>query len=476
MKQETYSQFEFAKKKKNLKILGDLYEQNPKDIFIKFEYARLLVERGFIDDGREILLELLNTDNEDYAKLELAKIYAAENNIEEARSYLTELAERNDRYGLLELGILEAHEQNVEVARKILNGLIEKYNDQRAMLELARLEKSLGNNKTAAESFEILQESENAHLAKYELGVMEYKKRHLDRAKEIFLSLFNEPNADKAKFMVAKIEAEIGNINEARFYFQELNRTTKDQYAKFELARLEERVENYDDARKTFEELYEETKDTYVILELGMLEANVGNFDKARKYFKQLINTEDSKYAYRLLLLLEVKTKNYAEALKIVNEMISKDMNINIHIALLLSKELNIFIKDYNYRINGFSYNTEQIIEYDISKAIEHIVINHCKSKDKSCFNRTVNIKSLIHLFSENLSEKDKVNIMHFNDTYYVPCENLGNDNQKYIKVVTLPNTHDIISMYPVYDKYEISDDDEELEKYKTYAKRRKGK
>lgn len=476
MKQETYSQFEFAKKKKNLKILNDLYEQNPKDIFIKFEYARLLVERGFIEEGKELLLELLYTDNEDYALLELGKIYYAQNNIKEARKIFTKLVNKNDQYGMLELGILEVHEKNFEEARRIFKFLIEKYNEHRAVLELARLEKLVGNNEAAAESLEALTKNEESYLASYEMGMLEYQKRNFDKAKEIFISLFNKPNCDKAKFMVAKIEAEIGNVNEALFYFQELNRTSKNQYARFELARIESRVENYDEARKNFEEIYEETKDTYVTIELGILESNCGNIDKARNYFRQLIDTEDNEYAYRLLLLLETKTKNYDEAVKIICEMKKLGMKINSHIAILLSKELNIFINNYNYKFSSFSYNIEQIIEYDASKAIQHIVNNHCKSKDKSCFNRNANIENLLNTFSENLSEEYKVNRMVFNDIYYVPCQNFGNDNQKYIKIVTLPNTHDIISMYPVYDKYEISDDDDELEICKKFVMRRKGK
>ena len=44
MKDKVYSQFEFARKKKNLKILEDLYYKYPNEVYIKFEYAKLLVD------------------------------------------------------------------------------------------------------------------------------------------------------------------------------------------------------------------------------------------------------------------------------------------------------------------------------------------------------------------------------------------------------------------------------------------------
>lgn len=475
MKKNIYPQFEFAKKKKNLKIMADLYYQNPKEKIIKFEYAKLLVERKLYEEGKELLLELLNTDNEDYALLELGKLYASENNIDEARNCFNKLLKQGDSYAKLELGMLEMHQGNYDIARDLFNELISKYDNHRAKLELAKLESMIGNKVTAHEGFSELTDGEGGYIATYNLGMLERENGHFDKAKELFISLFDKPNSEKAKFEVAKIEAEIGNINEARFYFQELIGTSKDMHARFELARLESRVQNFEKARKIFEDLYEETGSPYVLAELGILEGNTGNIDKARKHLNYLALEEHNEYGYRLLLMLETKQKNYLEALKLINEMMKYGYRVNMHTVLHISKELNIFFKNYEYRSAHLNYCNKQILNYSKEEAMKHITDRHYNSDDSECFNRSIDVLNLFNTFKEKLDEKYKINGFSFNDIYVIPSENIGLSGQNYVKVVTLPNTHDIISMYPVYNKYDVSDDDEELLINKQVLMKRKG-
>ena len=476
MEKKIYSQFEFAKKKRNLKIMETLYYENPKEEIIKFEYAKLLIERNFIEDGKQLLLELLNTSNSDYATLELGKLESFAGNIEEARKYFKKLVHKNDQYGKLELGILEMHQGNYELARKLFTDLVINKDDYRAKLELARLENMTGNKDIAHETLSSLSEEGDRYVAKFDLGMLEREKGHLDEAKKIFISLFDKPNGDKAKFEVAKIESEIGNINEARFYFQELIGTGKDMHSRFELARLESRVCNFDKARKLFEDLYEETKSDYVLIELGMLEYNSGNIDKSKTFFKSLIETKKDEYAYRLLLLIETKEQHYLEAFKLIREMLKLGYSVSMHVALSISKELNIFFEDYNYKNHSVTYCNNQIIEYKTDEALKHIYNHHCNNSDMFCFNKNLDISNLFNTYREELDEKYKVNYLCFNDIYFFPYENIGRSSQKYLKVVTLPNSNNIISMYPTHSKYEVSDDDEELEVNKIVLMRRGGK
>ena len=63
-----------------------------------------------------------------------------------------------------------------------------------------------------------------------------------------------------------------------------------------------------------------------------------------------------------------------------------------------------------------------------------------------------------------------KINKLVVNDVYIIPYENIGRKGEPYLKVVTLPNTKDIITMYPVLCKYdEYYDMDEDI---KTLSKK----
>ena len=473
MRNAVYAQFEYARKKKDLKVMEDLYFQNPKDEQIKFGYAKLLVEKGYVSEGKELLFELLGSKNNIYACLELGKALAFEGNYEEAKKYFTKLSDIGDRYGKLELGVLESRAGNYEIAREIFNELIEWYNDERAKVELARLDHKDGKSKVASNSLRELSVGEKGYIAMYSLGIIEKERGNLDKAKKIFLSLLDKPNSVKAKFEIAKIETMFGDINLARFYFQNLIGTVKDSYARLELGRLETRVENYDRAREILTELYNDEKSDEAKLELGILEANAGNTDKARKHFRELITKRNGEYAKRLLLLLEVKEQNDLEAIKIAREMLASGSEVNLHIILYLSSKYNIFFEKFDYSNIVYKYISNQILDYNFEEAIRHVTINHGYEQCKSRFEKGIDIKSLFFIAEQELNCENKLKRLHFNDEYIIPYKNIGSAGQNYIKVITLPHSKNIITMYPTFDRFEVSNSDEELDYYKHFAQKR---
>lgn len=473
MRDNVYAQFEYARKKRNLKVMEDLYYQNPKDEQIKFGYAKLLIEKEYVNEGKELLFELLGGKNDKYACLELGKAFAGEDNYEEAKKYFSKLSDIGDMYGKLELGVLESHHGNFTEARKIFTELIDWYGDERAKLELARLDHQTGKDKSAREALTELSQTDDGHVAKYSLGLVEKEKGNLDKAKEMFLSLLDKPNADKAKFQLAKISEMIGDVNQARFYLQDLVRSVKAKEAQFELGRLESKVRNYDKAREILETLYNEEQKEEAKLELGILEYMAGNPDIARSHFNYLIKEKDNEYARRLLLLLEVKEGNDLVAIKMIHKYLAEKRDVNLHIILYLSKKYNIFFDNFNYSKINIRYNTKQLIDYDSNEVIKHILTKHCYSSCQSKFDNFVDIRNLFTSIAEQLNEENKITCLHFNEIYIIPYQHAGALGQNYIKVITLPNSKDIITMYPLFDKYEVSDNDDELEIYKYYAEKR---
>ena len=111
---------------------------------------------------------------------------------------------------------------------------------------------------------------------------------------------------------------------------------------------------------------------------------------------------------------------------------------------------LNIYFKDIELPIY---YNATQIMNYDELSAVEHIIERH---KDE--FADNIN---LYKLFSEvSLDEKYHKRNITFNNIYDIPYPNIG-ENIDTLRVITLPNSKDILTMYPLYNEAERLDEQE---------------
>lgn len=148
-------------------ILKRLIKFEPEDVFIKFELARLFVKKEKTkEQGKKMLLELINTDNDNYAIIELAKVEEQDGNYETSKYYLSKLD--NNVYQLLELGRIEFKQKNFIKAREyfekvynmdceesiyavddlMLLDIVEKrYNDAYEMFHMAKEKKSFDSKK-----------------------------------------------------------------------------------------------------------------------------------------------------------------------------------------------------------------------------------------------------------------------------------------------------------------------------------------
>jgi len=103
------------------------------------------------------------------------------------------------------------------------------------------------------------------------------------------------------------------------------------------------------------------------------------------------------------------------------------------------------------------NYVKKQIIEYNEKLAYDHI-LEHTQTdeteeniKEKGIFN-DIDLKYLIEVTKENILNSKKANIEEIMDVYFFGVSNIGCGNQEtynYIKVVVVPNTTNIISIYP---------------------------
>lgn len=146
------------------------------------------------------------------------------------------------------------------------------------------------------------------------------------------------------------------------------------------------------------------------------------------------------KEAYEMLPLVH-QTKFQKKSISITKLVLNKKLGYPCYIN---EKENNNYIK-------------RQIYNYDSDLAFEHISEHTSKEEQMKnvkgiiMFNN-IDLKYLISIVKENLVNSKKANIEEIMDIYYFGISNIGYDDNNiynYIKVVVIPNTQDIVSIYP---------------------------
>jgi len=397
----------------------------------------------------------------------LGKLEKECGNIEEARYHFELLLNtKNDSHARFELGKLEKESGHLELARKHFELLLNMNSDQYARLELGKLEKELGNIALARKHFEALLNNKSDSYARLELGKLEKELGNIKEARRIFQSLINSKNDIYARLELGKLEKELGNIKEARRILESLLNSKNGIYARLELGKLEKENGNRELARKHFEFLLNNYNDDYDKLELGQLEFEDGNIELSKEYLESLITRTNSRYAIILLITLHIKCNSFTEALKLVNKAIKSNIDIPKPIILFLSKQLNIDIIDVTEY--WYTYRDYQLLDYDEYTAIENIVEQH-----QLDFSEDIDIYYLFNNVNKYLISENKINKIRLYDTYLIPYPNCGKNGVNYLSVVTLPNSKEILTMFPCSSAYDIEEDVDDIgmEKVKKYNK-----
>lgn len=309
-------------------------------------------------------------------------------------------------------------------------------------------------------------------------------KQKFYEAEKIFVELLDTRNRNYALLELGKLQMMFHKPDMAKKCFEELlhsfDAEEKDiRYATLELGRTESRYGSADKARKYFNSLINDYGDTAAILELAKLEIENGNFKLGEKRLYKLINDkkniDNSEYAINLLIVAYLKNNQYTKLVKLIEK---NNFNIKYRESLLLSKELNIFFKA-PYKNIPFSYNMNQIVDYDEYMAIEHIIDRHNGNDDLSgtIFNHDIDIYKLFVDIKKELTNENKNNTLVLNDIYTVYYPNIGVNGENYLRIVTVHNTKNILSMYPIKNKNDIfyvDDEDEIKENKKIKSKKEK--
>ena len=246
----------------------------------------------------------------------------------------------------------------------------------------------------------------------------------------------------------------------ARKMLLELDNSRYENKVILELGRLDMFEKNYANAEKLFKTLIDTEEEEYALYQLAVLEGRQQRYANAYKLYENLLETSQREYALKKLIFLDIREKDYDVAYDHFQEI--NNQSIKEHLIDTM------FYLKYQLGILGNadgckSYYCMQVINYDEKRAIEHIMNHLYENKDKrkhTQFDTNVDINELFNEVKVKL-QYEKVTSFQLNDYYLLDCDypigTADGIKTTKIKVVTLPNTKQIITMYPVVssDKYD---------------------
>ena len=177
-------------------------------------------------------------------------------------------------------------------------------------------------------------------------------------------------------------------------------------------------------------------------------------FNEAINDLKYNLNLELNEHSLASLYFIYYYLNMYEEAIKLL-PLLYETRCINAHSVsiseLVMKKQLGmeINVKESVYK----DYIKRQILDYNEEEALNKISTRENKIvENDSYFNNNVNLKYLFDIAKESIKEGKKVNTEEMLEIYYFGVSNIGyinNNTCNFIKVVVIPNTNNIISMYP---------------------------
>ena len=438
-------------------------------------YSTILANLNYYEEPKEILENLMETDAKTkYSAMHvLATLEKKRNNKKRARMlYEKNIAsspfqEDGSKFNLAELEYLEG---NIEAARELLNS-VEGNQKANAMLLLSQIELDNDNIPEAKKILNDIEEefdegfNRNFLLTK---GRMEFSLSNFKEARKLYKEILNGPRDTvywKAQLSLANLENYIGNYREALRICDYLIDSKKTVNGEVYLikSKIYEYLGNYEEAITNCLEVKNSTNSNLIqkmYQQLGILCFEQENYDQSIKYFESIKDgSRYKKFALLNTVHAYMKMNDYKNAEKILLEIVeSKAFDINnprfLKTKILIDKKLG---RDVNY--NGDNYGIKQYANYNKQEAIRHIINRHCHSsnENKSTFSNEINIEKLIDEIQEYLIEDNLVS-QPFTDAYIIDYPGVGVDfdgeNLDSLKVVTIPNTKDIITMFPKKNNY----------------------
>lgn len=487
-----------------LSLIEEYLSFRPNNYYILGYKAMALYRIGKKDDALNLFERILNErDISKRDELFIMSQYAnilSTFDISLAIYYYEKVIEESDYLELVargKLSTLYSNEKRYDDAINILkiDGFNNKFlNVKRATVYLDKsdFKKALRSLKKPEynDGFDIKENFEDEYIAQdecYIRGYINYKKGDFDNA----LKYLTEATCNKkrnvyfkAAINIAKISILKGNFDEAINYCEEIKKQCPSEFffkiIDETLAKAYAKKNDYKKAEQQYKKI--ETDEKHKNINLGKLELIKGNFEKAEEYLsiidiKNIDVNINYDYLYRLALV-KIRLKKYDEAKEILKLFDTNKKSIEVVGLMKEINRMNIYLKtqlNEPIKYEQLSYSGKQINSYNEEDALNHIIENHVYNEEKSLFNEDIDVKELFKNVKELLT-KDKVVYEFLFDKYIINYRNIGyNQNKEIVHqllILTVPDTKDIITMYPLDGTESIFTLEELEEKDKPKVKR----
>ena len=265
---------------------------------------------------------------------------------------------------------------------------------------------------------------------------------------------------------LGRLYASEGKNEQAKLLFEQLLQIGDEsdkEFATLELGRLYASDGENEKAENHFKSILQTDNKAFAMLELGRLYACCNASEKAKQVFEQLLkigNENDKTCALIELLKLSIKNKKYSQALQYLDKLIT----VNTSLTSDQIKRYQLFLKFKLGKIKkselSEDYFGRQMAKYNLKSALECISGNvgiDGKDMHQGRFNSNINIPDLFDICDETICEIEPYSY-DVVDKYIVALDyNIGISmgmETNLVEVVTISNTKDIITMYPVLSKY----------------------
>lgn len=466
-----------------LNLINEYIYEYPKDMYAKVYKAMIVGKKGNPEKEVEILGQLINENykcnkqEELFALTEYARALKIINKYEESIYYYNLVINNSDDYEIqsrVDLSRIYTYLNDVDSALKVLTidnydhkflaierGLIyiikSDYNSAKLALDKA---KDL-NNDDNDPKYSFLNQNYN-----YACGHLYLKLKNYDKAKQ-YLNLAVKDKSRiyyyKSYYDLATIGFKEDRIDYTIHICEFLIKDCASPYivnkANNLLGSAYLKRNNPEKAKEYYSKCYNE----FLSRDIGLARILIheSKFEEANKFIDDsLNNTNLNKNEYAIIemkyykLLTEIRLKHYLKANNLFDEIIKYNDKFpnNRQRELLRLK----FYIDYNLKkkidLNSLSYSESQIFNYNEKKALEHIKLHHRDDYKYSYFNDEINLDDLFNEIKNKLDSSEKICDGLF-DGYFITYPNSGYDTSKnrlnLIKVITLPDTKKIITMYP---------------------------
>lgn len=453
-------------------------ERHPNDPYGHNLLGKIYIQRKQLEEAKEEFEKVIIAGDKNYSAgyVGIAQVYRMQGNNDEARRYY-ELAIENDTYNhrfpYIALAIIENEFGNYYRALNLLYTAAEIEDTSTMYTAASKNDAKIGIVKNLLalgkieEAEEVLasitpESKEQTRLIAYGMGtVYKAKNEPLKGIKELE-KIRNYGKKDHLYYQATLEESRLyQQLGDFDMQYALLCELKKDNIT-FEgvvgecLGICKLRQKDYVGAKEEFKDgmaghdFNSRNLSAYYYSAIQYLEGNVIGAEETLK--KALAaNTSPSRIIYNSLIRVLYDQGKYEEAANYINEAVKlctpKECVGFKRLGILVGKKLNKPLPKKDHLL----YTDAQYVDYSLEDAIARNIETDKRDDRKSVFAPGVDIGLLYEEVQSGLTRDNQLMVTE-QDEYIVPHENIGyvgDEVANNIKVITVPGTTQIISLYP---------------------------